>query len=323
MPDFVYLIYKGECILTLKTNKYLQDALFSEHGNGAPQLSHAAAAESQEIVPRGLLSSTTLSSQIGSVSSSSWVGEETAILKEPINYTVTAKGAVSALQIKVSSLSLLPSDCLSELVKKTKGKIVWISHRLVQLSETNAHVLNEDMPNRIYQKSITGIQQRFPQANPSALKHLRRVVLKDEAAISPSTLHKIRHARFGGSWKKERNSSFIAGHCAGTALGDYADEDSGESNSPSCRKPIVGGRLIKLVPIARGGEEGKQEASRTLKLSQASTIRVAGTGARHELVPTVFDSKGSGNDPYSILPELVKRCSRRDTKSKRTYSFIY
>ncbi len=290
----------------MKSNKYLQDALFLEsQSDGSPQ----------ELVPRGLLSSTTLACQIGAVSSNTWIGEEGAVLKKPLNYTVTAKGPVCALQTRVSDLALLPSDCLSELVKKTKGKIMWISERLFQLSETNANMLNEDMSNRIYQKSIARIQERFPQANASALLHLRRVVLKDDP-ISPSTLHRIDRARYSVNYKRSLNAS----------LPDAAPLSEGSYSPTISAKPILGGRLIKLVPLTisrrrwerQGGEE---ETQKMLRLVQASTIRGE---RRRELVPIAPDRRAETKDPACVLPEIIKRYGRKNgqPRSRRACSFM-
>ncbi len=148
-------------------------------------------AASAKAVPRGILSSTTLACQIGVLASGSWVGEETAILLEPLAYTVTAKGSVTALAIKLPNLSKLPIDCLSELAKKAKAKTIWITKRIQNLSETAADVLNSDAPNRIYQKCISQISQRFPQASEYAVQNLRKLVLKDEKRLSPATFHRL------------------------------------------------------------------------------------------------------------------------------------
>ena len=67
--------------------------------------------------------------------------------------------------------------------------------RLEQLTKIGTNLLNEDMGNRIYQKSIRKIKQEFPQANDVAIRNLSKLILKDEAKLTPSIFHKLGYVR--------------------------------------------------------------------------------------------------------------------------------
>eukprot|EP00826_Nyctotherus_ovalis_P031696 TRINITY_DN2539_c0_g1_i6.p1 TRINITY_DN2539_c0_g1~~TRINITY_DN2539_c0_g1_i6.p1 ORF type:complete len:136 (+),score=6.70 TRINITY_DN2539_c0_g1_i6:151-558(+) len=51
------------------------------------------------------------------------------------------------------------------------------------------------MGNRIYQKSVRKIEKEFPQANPSAIQNLGKLILKNEPKLTPSIFQKLGYVR--------------------------------------------------------------------------------------------------------------------------------
>jgi len=183
--DNVYLVYEGECILRIRQNKYLQEALFKPISKTAQG----------KILTRGLLSKTAITAQIGLLSPGSWFGEEGVMLNSPVSYSVTARNYCTILVMKSSSFSNLPSELLAAIAERTKVKTIWKLKRLEQLTKTTTNLLNEDMGNRIYQKSVKKLEQEFPQASASAIQNLSKLILKNEPKLTPSIFHKLGYVR--------------------------------------------------------------------------------------------------------------------------------
>lgn len=142
-----------------------------------------------------MLSNTAIAAQIGLLSPGGWFGEEAVILGAPVIYSVTARSHCTLLVMKSSSFSNLPSEILAAMAEKTRLKAVWLTRRLKQLTEITTGLLNEDMGNRIYQKSVKKLEKEFPQANPSAIQNLGRLILKNEPKLTPSIFQKLGYVR--------------------------------------------------------------------------------------------------------------------------------
>jgi hypothetical protein len=179
IPQFMYLLYEGECTLTAKRNKYLQDAIFTD------------VSSPPELGPRGFLSPTIINCELGTLTGKNWVGEDAVFAKQGLKYTATAKGGVTAFEIRNGHFLMLPKECLQNIGEKAKKKLRWTAKRCYTLSKTNIDLLNDDMPNRVFQKSIVKLRQRFPLANNAALSNLRRVALQNEPVVQVQTLFKL------------------------------------------------------------------------------------------------------------------------------------
>lgn len=291
----------------MATNRYLNEALFSEKSEKeATDTSNGV----NSIVSRGLLSNTGLSCQIGIVSSKYWVGEEAAILNQPIAYTVTCKGVVSALRIKASDLHFFPPECLKVIAQRAKLKLQWVSKRFVGLSQVNANVLNDDMQNRIYQKSIVSIQKKYPQANSNALQNLRRLLLIKESKLTPSTIYRLSQYGTKANYLASRNEKKTekAADLTGYELGVQ-----GEREAPTIRE------TEGISPLKR--LRGIHVVRRSSKLSQARTLRFHN---KKELRPIAGAQNDSMANPYSILPEIPERLLFKHTtrKHERASSFM-
>jgi len=121
----------------------------------------------------------------------SWIGDEALLLNDLPNYTIRTKGHVTALQIKISNMHLFPQEIITEIAKKIKAKLIWTNQRLLNQTEISTKVLNEDMPNRIYQICISQISKKYPQANEKTIQKLREIELKNEELINSHTFHRL------------------------------------------------------------------------------------------------------------------------------------
>lgn len=176
----MFLILSGECVLSAGSNPYLSEAVFQND-----------AAKTPTLIPHGLLSATTISCLLGVVVRGSWVGEDAALTNKPLTYTATAKGPIETLELPKKKLHMLPRESLTLLGTQAKRKLGWAAERCYALDRTNVDVLNQDMPNRVFQKSLAKMQRRFPQALDHTLRNIRDLIFKREDNINIRTLYKL------------------------------------------------------------------------------------------------------------------------------------
>ncbi len=101
------------------------------------------------------------------------MGEDSIFLDEGLKYNCTGIDHVHVLSLSQRHLSHLPKECIAEFIHNLKEKLDWMYKRYIAISETNVDVLNSDVSNQIYQKSITNLRKNFPAANQNILKKLR------------------------------------------------------------------------------------------------------------------------------------------------------
>lgn len=209
--------------------------------------------KNQSLIPHGLLSKTTIHCHLGILTEGSWIGDDFSILNTPSNYTVTASTIIYVLEIPARKIHSFPTETLSELSLKAKSKIEWNAERCYELDKTNIGILNLDKTNRVYQKSVMRVKERFPSANRRALSNLRDLLMKKEQYDKIESLYKlanpyvIQRVRRGATSALNKTVQHIPN--------PYNNEHSRENNEKKSLVPIVFKRpqfsYKKLQPVLK------------------------------------------------------------------------
>ncbi len=199
---------------------------------------------------------------MGTLSEGSWISEDSAIINEALTCTTVAKTAVSVFEISTSKFRLLPPEALAELAMKSKGKLEWGAERCYNLGKTNIDLLNKDMRNRVYQKSVGKIKERFDQINEGAVKYIRDVMFrKEEQVMNIGMLYKLGNPFF------IKRAPHRSRNCLPPLLVEYGTDLTNRpvNLSPTLRNdspfPQKSPSMLPAVPLAAATSTKKRSKS--------------------------------------------------------------